>query len=89
MPPPERFGRYEVIRELGRGGMAVVYLARDPRVGREVAIKVVSADLAGDEEFRRRFEREAQALARLEHSETVPRYDRSEEVATTCCRPYA
>ncbi|MGD9934635.1 MAG: serine/threonine protein kinase [Dehalococcoidia bacterium] len=82
MPPPERFGRYEVIRELGRGGMAVVYLSRDPRVGREVAIKVISADLAGDAEFRRRFDREAQALARLEHSAIVPLYDHGEEDGT-------
>lgn len=82
MPPPERFGRYEVVRELGRGGMAVVYLARDPRVGREVAIKVISADLAGNAEFRRRFDREAQALARLEHSAIVPLYDHGEEDGT-------
>lgn len=82
MPPPERFGRYEVVRELGRGGMAVVYLARDPRVGREVAIKAISSDLAGEAEFRRRFDREAQALARLEHSAIVPLYDHGDEEGT-------
>ncbi len=62
--------------------MAVVYLARDPQVGREVAIKMISADLANDPDFRRRFDREARAVARLEHSAIVPMYDHGETDGT-------
>jgi serine/threonine protein kinase len=74
-----RFGRYEVIRNLGRGGMATVYLARDPRVGRLVAIKVLDQHLAADPGFRARFEREAQLIAAMEHHAIVPLYDHGEE----------
>lgn len=68
-------GRYEVISELGRGGMAVVYLARDPYMKREVAVKLLSTKLTDDPEFRTRFQREASIVAVLEHPCIVPVYD--------------
>jgi serine/threonine-protein kinase len=71
---PERFGRYKVLEELGRGGMAVVYLAEDPGM-RRVAIKVLGAQLLADPGFRARFEREARLIGSLEHHAVVPLYD--------------
>ena len=64
---PKNIGAYEVLREIGRGGMGVVYLGRDGKLERDVAIKVVPEDLAGDEERLARFEREARALASVSH----------------------
>jgi len=74
MAPPA-FGRYEVVRELGAGGMGVVYLARDPATRRTVALKVLPHTLLADPDFRARFRREAQTVAALEHSCIVPLYD--------------
>lgn len=65
--PPERIGDYRVVGELGRGGMGVVYVAEDPRLKRQIAIKVLPAAVAGDPEWLARFEREAQLLAALNH----------------------
>ncbi len=62
-----RIGNYEVIREIGRGGMGVVYLARDTKLDRDVAIKVLPATFAGDSERLARFQREAKVLASLNH----------------------
>lgn len=67
-------GRYSLERELGRGGSAVVYLARDLRLDRPVAIKVLHAHLTDDAEARERFRREAQLAARLAHPHIVPIY---------------
>ena len=64
---PAQIGPYRVDREIGRGGMGVVYLARDTKLGREVAIKALPADLAEDEKRLIRFEREARLLASLNH----------------------
>ena len=64
---PEQVGSYAIIREIGRGGMGVVYLARDPKLDRHVAIKALPDDLAHDEERLARFEREARTLASLSH----------------------
>lgn len=73
---PEKIGIYEVKSELGRGGMATVYLAYDPRFEREVAVKVLPREmLHADPQFRLRFEREAKIIAKLEHSAIVPVYD--------------
>ncbi|MEO1129514.1 MAG: protein kinase [Planctomycetota bacterium] len=63
----ERIGPYEVQHELGRGGMGVVYLARDTRLDRQVAIKALPAELASDPSRLERFEREAKTLASLNH----------------------
>ena len=71
----EQIGRYEIKRELGRGGMATVYLAFDPRFQRPVAIKVLPRQFTHDPKFLERFEREAQTIAKLEHPAIVPVYD--------------
>jgi serine/threonine-protein kinase len=65
--PSRRIGHHEVIRELGRGGMGVVYLGRDTRLDRNVAIKALPAELAADPARLDRFEREARILAQLNH----------------------
>jgi serine/threonine protein kinase len=67
--------RYRLREQLGRGGMGVVWRARDERLGREVALKVLHPWVADDPELRERFEREAAALARLEHPNVVRLYD--------------
>jgi serine/threonine protein kinase len=73
---PAKIGIYEVKSELGRGGMATVYCAYDPRFEREVAVKVLPHELLhADPQFRLRFEREAKIIAQLEHSAIVPVYD--------------
>lgn len=76
---PEKIGRYEIKRELGRGGMATVYEAHDPRFEREVAVKVLPREMLHDPQFRARFEREAKTIAMLEHPAIVPVYDFGEE----------
>lgn len=75
----KKIGRYEIIDELGRGGMATVYRANDPRFEREVALKVLPRELLHDPQFRVRFEREAKTVAMLEHPFIVPVYDFGEE----------
>src|SRR5438876_1114051 len=77
-------GRYTVERRLGGGGMAVVYLARDEELDRLVAVKVLAENLAGDEEFRERFLREARMAARLSHPNVVSVFDAGEDDG----RPY-
>nr|MBA2259716.1 serine/threonine protein kinase [Acidobacteriota bacterium] len=62
-----RLGQYEILRSIGAGGMGDVYRARDPRLDREVAIKVLSAQLAADPDALARFEREAMSVAKLSH----------------------
>lgn len=79
---PDKIGRYEILRELGRGGMATVYLARDPAFRRRVAVKVLPPGFAHTPEFRARFEREAQVIAALEHPYIVPVYDFGEDPET-------
>ena len=67
--------RYRLREQIGRGGMGVVWRARDERLGRDVALKVLHPWVADDPELRERFEREAAALARLEHPNVVRLYD--------------
>ena len=69
MPPSpgDRLGSYEIIGPLGKGGMGEVYRARDAKLNRDVAIKVLPAALATDADYLSRFQREAQALAALHH----------------------
>jgi WD40 repeat protein len=76
---PERLGRFTIERELGRGGLGIVYLAHDPKLGRRVALKVPRFDTASSEETKRRFLREAEAAARLGHPNLVALYDVSDE----------
>ncbi|MCH7873903.1 MAG: protein kinase [Gemmatimonadetes bacterium] len=65
---------YEILEELGRGGMAVVYKALDKQLDREVAVKVLPFSLAFDAEFVERFQREARTAAKLEHPSIIPIY---------------
>lgn len=67
--------RYEIIKSIGEGGMANVYLAKDVILDRKVAIKVLRGDLAGDEKFIRRFKREAYNASKLSHPNIVELYD--------------
>ena len=68
-------GPYEVLGLLGAGGMGEVYRARDPRLGREVAVKVLSGDVVSDPERLQRFEREARAVAALNHPNVLTVFD--------------
>jgi serine/threonine-protein kinase len=83
MNEPTQFGRYQVVRVLGRGAMGLVYEGRDPRLDRQVAIKVISTAALADGELRAsysaRFIQEAQAVARLNHPHIVTLYDFGEE----------
>ena len=74
-----KFGRYQIIKEIGRGGMATVYHAYDPTFEREVAIKVLPPEFLHNSQFRARFEREAKTIASLEHAAIVPLYDFGEQ----------
>jgi serine/threonine protein kinase len=76
---PANIGRYAIKSEIERGGMATVYLAFDPYVKRDVAIKLLPTNLTHDPTFRARFEREAQTIAALEYPAIVPVYDFGEE----------
>jgi serine/threonine protein kinase len=67
-------GEYDVLEELGRGGMAIVFKARERQLERDVAIKVLPFSLAFDKEFVERFEREARTSAKLEHPNIIPIY---------------
>jgi eukaryotic-like serine/threonine-protein kinase len=75
-------GRYRIIRRLGSGGMANVYLAEDEELGRRVAIKVLDEKHAKDEQFVERFRREAKNAASLSHPNIVSIYDRGEAEGT-------
>ncbi len=70
-----RLGPYEILAPIGAGGMGEVYRARDTRLGRDVAIKVLPADYAQDADRRRRFEQEARAVAALSHPHIVALHD--------------
>jgi serine/threonine protein kinase/streptogramin lyase len=72
------FAAYRIEAVLGRGGMGVVYLAEDPRLGRKVALKLLPPELAVDTKFRERFIRESQIAARLEHPNILPVYEAGE-----------
>lgn len=71
--------RYEILRKLGEGGMGVVYQARDTKLDRIVALKVLPSRLSNDDEFRTRFVREARAVAALSHKNVIAVYDIGEE----------
>lgn len=72
-------GRYEIIKLIGEGGMANVYLAYDPILKRNVAVKILRGDLSNDEKFVKRFKREAISASSLAHPNIVEIYDVGEE----------
>lgn len=74
----EKIDRYEILEEMGYGGMAVVYKAHDPQISRTLAIKVLRPERCRDEEYRRRFLREAKAVGTLSHPNIVTIYDINE-----------
>src|SRR5207247_2674918 len=70
-----KLGPYEIVAPIGAGGMGEVYRARDPRIGREVAVKVLPAEFAVDEERLLRFQQEARAAGALNHPNLISVYD--------------
>src|SRR2546426_8531924 len=83
IPAGTRFASYEIVEALGAGGMGEVWRARDPRIGRDVAIKIVTQPLASSESSRR-FEQEVRAAGALNHPNILVIYD----VGTHHGRPY-
>ena len=75
LPPLTEIGPYEILGSLGEGGMGKVYRARDPRLGREVAIKVLLPAFTADPARLKRFEQEARAVALLNHPNILQIYD--------------
>src|SRR5438128_9342061 len=79
LPPGTPLGPYEVRELLGKGGMGEVYRARDRRLDRDVALKIISADISHDSAARTRFEREAKAIAALSHPNILSIFDFSKD----------
>ena len=80
--PGTRLGPYEIVAPLGAGGMGEVYRSRDTRLAREVAIKILPAGFAANEQFRARFEREAQTISSLNHPNICTLFDVGHEEGT-------
>ena len=79
LTPGSRLGQYEILSAIGAGGMGEVYRARDPRLGRDVAIKVLSGELARDPSAAARFEHEAMSVAKLSHPNIVSIFEFARE----------
>jgi serine/threonine-protein kinase len=77
-----KLGKYELIQELGRGAMGIVYRARDPIINRPVALKTIMKGVAQDPDLLQRFYREAQSAGGLQHPNIVTIYDMGEEAGT-------
>jgi serine/threonine protein kinase len=75
---PERIAGYRIEDRIGEGGMARVYLARDERLGRQVALKILAPSLGGDRDFQLRFLRESRAAAAVDHPNIIPIYEAGE-----------
>src|SRR5712692_8928529 len=75
----KRLGKYEIIGELGRGAMGIVYQARDPIISRKVALKTITTNIADDPNLLQRFYREAQSAGGLQHPNIITIYDMGEE----------
>ena len=84
LTPGTRLGAYEILSALGAGGMGEVYRARDGRLGRDVAIKILPEGLSVDRERLQRFEQEARAAAALNHPNILALYD----IGADDARPY-
>src|SRR5258707_777283 len=74
MTPQQTIAHYRIVSKLGEGGMGAVYRPTDTKLNRDVAIKVLPAALAGDAQYRARFEREAQMLAAMNHPNIATLY---------------
>ena len=83
LPPSTRLGPYEVLSSIGAGGMGEVYRARDTRLDRTVAIKILPTHLSFSPQARERFEREAKAISSLSHPHICPLYDVGHQTAST------
>ncbi len=81
-PSSQQLGPYELHEVIGKGGMATVYRAHQPSMDRDVAIKIISPELAAEPEFAERFEREARIIARLQHPHILPVFDFGREGET-------
>lgn len=86
----QKIGRFELVREIGRGGYGVVFLANDPQIGRQVALKIPRPEILASAETKRRFFREAQAAGALNHPHLIPVYEVGEDgpfcyLATAYC----
>src|SRR5688500_6023656 len=75
LTPGSKLGPYEIVAPLGAGGMGEVYRAKDTRLGREVAVKVLPEHLASEPEVRARFEREAKSISSLNHPHICTLFD--------------
>ncbi|MDX1384137.1 MAG: serine/threonine-protein kinase, partial [Thermoanaerobaculia bacterium] len=75
LEPGTLLGPYEIVELRGKGGMGEVYRARDTRLDRDVAVKVLPDELGGDSSFRKRFEREAKAISQLQHPHVCSLFD--------------
>src|SRR5262247_578721 len=75
LTPGNRLGPYEIVASVGAGGMGEVYRARDTRLDRTVAVKVLPSHLSASEEIRQRFEREAKTISQLSHPHICALYD--------------
>jgi len=82
LAPGARLGPYEILAEIGAGGMGEVYRARDTRLNRTVAIKTLSPAIADDPQFQARFHREARTISQLEHPHICALYDIGQEDST-------
>src|SRR5712692_9411393 len=82
LSPGTRLGPYELVSLLGAGGMGEVYKARDTRLDRTVAIKILPEALAADSQFRDRFDREARTISQLDHPHICALYDVGEQDGT-------
>jgi serine/threonine-protein kinase len=78
-PMLEQIGKYKILEKIGEGAMGEVYKAHDPVLNRFVAVKTISAELGADDTLRKRFEREAQSAARLNHPNIITVFDYGEE----------
>ncbi len=78
-PTPSRLGRFEILRPLGRGGMGQVFLARDPSIGREVALKTISSEVVQTPKARERFLNEAKAAGALSHANLITIHEFGED----------
>jgi serine/threonine protein kinase len=77
-----KYGRYEIINELGKGAMGVVYQAQDPQINRTIALKILREDRVTSEDFVKRFLKEAMAIGRLSHANIVTIYDVGQDHGT-------